>query len=109
MGNGKSSGGNFVVALLFFVVTVLAASCILLTAFVVWLSELLGSLPVAAGILGGCFTLIALCIYLFSLRRSIERMRERMETVYDVAQLAKEGYDWVNDKFHRWIQRLLTD
>ncbi len=109
MESGKSSGGNFVAALLFFVLTALAAACILLTALVVWLSELLGSLSVSAAILGGCFTLIALCIYLFSLRRSIERMREQMETVYDVARLAKEGYDWVNDKFHRWIQRLLTD
>ena len=29
----------------------------------------------------------------------VERIRDQVETVYDVARAAKEGYEWLTDKF----------
>ena len=43
MDNRKTSGGSFVAALVFFVMTASIAIFLLLTALVVWLSEVTGS------------------------------------------------------------------
>ncbi len=66
MDNRKTSGGSFVAALVFFVMTASIAIFLLLTALVVWLSEVTGSFILS---------------------------------VYDVARAAKEGYEWLTDKF----------
>ena len=104
MEHEKSSGGNFALALVFFVMTVLAAGCMLLTALLVWFAGVMGSLALAALIIGGAFTLVAGLIYLCSMRKSLARIRNQMETVYYVAHLAKEGYDWILDKIQLWLR-----
>lgn len=38
-------------------------------------------------------------IYLLAIREGVERIRDQVETVYDVARAAKEGYEWLTDKF----------
>ena len=52
-GSRESSGGRFVIAFLLFGTTVAIALLLLLTALVVWLSELTGSFIASALILGG--------------------------------------------------------
>ena len=52
-----STERSFAGALVFFLVMALSAYVLLVTALVFWLAELLGSLPLAAVLLGG-FTLL---------------------------------------------------
>ena len=70
----------------------------MLTALVVWLSELVGSFIAAALILGGFFAVVAALIYLVSIREAVERIRARAETVYEVARIARSGYEWITEK-----------
>ena len=101
MDNRKTSGGSFVAALVFFVMTASIAIFLLLTALVVWLSEVTGSFILSSLIVGGFFAVLAAVIYLLAIREGVERIRDQVETVYDVARAAKEGYEWLTDKFLR--------
>ena len=98
MDNRKTSGGSFVAALVFFVMTASIAIFLLLTALVVWLSEVTGSF-ILSSLVGGFFAVLAAVIYLLAIREGVERIRDQVETVYDVARAAKEGYEWLTDKF----------
>lgn len=93
-----SSGGRFVVAFLLFGTTVAITILLLLAALVVWLSQLTGSFIAAALILGGLFAVVAMLIYLLVIREAVERIRTRAETVYEVARMARSGYEWVLEK-----------
>ena len=86
MDNRKTSGGSFVAALVFFVMTASIAIFLLLTALVVWLSEVTGSFILSSLIVGGFFAVLAAVIYLLAIREG-------------VARAAKEGYEWLTDKF----------
>ena len=97
-GSRESSGGRSVIAFLLFGTTVAIALLLLLTALVVWLSELVGSFIASALILGGFFAVVAALIYLVSIREAVERIRARAETVYEVARIARSGYEWVTEK-----------
>ena len=99
MDNRKTSGGSFVAALVFFVMTASIAIFLLLTALVVWLSEVTGSFILSSLIVGGFFAVLAAVIYLLAIREGVERIRDQVETVYDVARAAKEWYEWLTDKF----------
>ena len=92
------SAGHFVVRFLLFGTLVGIALLLLLTALVVWLSDLMGSFIAATLLLGGCFALLASGIYLFSIREAVEQIRNRAETVYEVARIARSGYEWVSQK-----------
>ena len=99
MDNRKTSGGSFVAALVFFVMTASIAIFLLLTALVVWLSEVTGSFILSSLIVGGFFAVLAAVIYLLAIREGVERIRDQVETVYDVARAAKEGYEWLRQVF----------
>lgn len=88
----KASGGSFVAALVFFVMTASIAIFLLLTA--------LGRMAVGGDgllhpfvIVGGFFAVLAAVIYLLAIREGVERIRDQVETVYDVARAAREGYE----------------
>ena len=99
MDNRKTSGGSFVAALVFFVMTASIAIFLLLTALVEWLSVVTGSFILSSLIVGEFFAVLAAVIYLLAIREGVERIRDQVETVYDVARAAKEGYEWLTDKF----------
>lgn len=109
MENRKTSGGNFVASAAFFILSALIAIYLLLSAAVVGLAEALDSFIFSALIIGGFFAIAAVVIYLVSIREAINRMRERIETVYEVARIAKEGYDWIADKFSLFLRLLGLD
>ena len=90
--------GRFIVALVLFVL--LAATCLvlLLAALVFWLAALTGSMAAAALIVGGCCLLMAVIVWLVALREPLDRIGERIETVYEVARTAREGYRWITAK-----------
>ena len=80
MDNRKTSGGSFVAALVFFVMTASIAIFLLLTALVVWLSEVTGSFILSSLIVGGFFAVLAAVIYLLAIREGVERIRDQVDT-----------------------------
>lgn len=72
---------------------------LLLTALVVWLSEVTGSFILSSLIVGGFFAVLAAVIYLLAIREGRGAHPRPGRNVYDVARAAKEGYEWLTDKF----------
>lgn len=105
MATQKSSGGNFLVSLLLFVAAAGIAILLLIVSAVVWLSVVLDSIVWSTLILGGAFAVIAAAVYILLVRKSLVAMRERIETVYEVARKVQNAYEWVADKL-RWIGAL---
>lgn len=99
MKDSPSPTGNIVTSLIFFGVTAAIAIILFIDAFVMWLASLTGSVAVAALISGGFFAVIAAVVYLLAVRSALNYIRNRIETVYEVASRIKEGYDWLSDKF----------
>ena len=98
-----SSERPFAGALVFFLVMALSAYVLLATALVVWLAELLGSLPLAAALLGGFTLLLAVLAYLLAVRDAIARLRERWEVIYEVMRSLHNGYRRVSGFLHRLL------
>lgn len=105
MATQKSSGGNLLVSLLLFVATAGIAILLLLVSAVVWLSVVLDSIVWSTLILGGVFAVAAAAVYYLLVRKSLVAMRERLETVYEVARKVQNAYEWIADKL-RWIGAL---
>ncbi|MBE6182490.1 MAG: hypothetical protein E7148_07335 [Rikenellaceae bacterium] len=80
------------------------AILLLVTATIIWLSAHIGSFTLSALIVGIGFVILTVSIYILSIRRSVEEMREQVKTIYDVAQLVKQGYEWVSGKLDFFIQ-----
>ncbi|WP_419522311.1 hypothetical protein [Alistipes finegoldii] len=99
MKDSPSPTGNIVTSLIFFGVTAAIAIILFIDAFVMWLASLTGSVAVAALITGGFFAVIAAVVYLLAVRSALNYVRDRIETVYEVASRIQEGYDWLADKF----------
>ena len=97
-----STERSFAGALVFFLVMALSAYVLLVT-LVFWLAELLGSLPLAAVLLGGFTLLIALLTYQLAVRDAIARLRERWEVVYEVMRTVHDGYRRVSGFLHRLL------
>lgn len=99
MKDSQAPTGNIVASLVFFGVTAAIAIILFIDAFVMWLASLTGSVAVAALITGGFFAILAAVVYLLSVRSAVKYVRDRIDTVYEVASRVKEGYDWLSDKF----------
>ena len=99
MKDSQAPTGNIVASLVFFGVTAAIAIILFIDAFVMWLASLTGSVAVAALITGGFFAVLAAVVYLLSVRSAVKYVRDRIDTVYEVASRLKEGYDWLSDKF----------
>lgn len=93
------SGGNFVVPLILFTLVVATGGLLFIAALVVWLASVLGSLIGAMLLSGGLCILTALLIYLLGLQAPFALIRDRLDTVYEVAHTARMGYDWL---LRRW-------
>lgn len=102
--NKSAAGGHFFVALVCFCISAVIAIVLLVAALVIGLSELLGSFTWSALLVGVLFALAAGGIYLFSIKGTMERIRAQAETIYDVARLFKQAYDWVKDKLEVFVQ-----
>jgi len=88
-----------VAPLAFFGFTALIAIVLLIWAFVMWLASLTGSVAIAALATGGVFAIVAVLIYLLSVRGALADIRDRLDTIYDVAARVRDGYNWISDKF----------
>jgi len=99
MSDQPAPGGHLVAPLVFFGLASIIAVCLFIGAFVMWLAELIGSIAIAALITAGFFAVLALVIYLLSVRTAVAQLRDRLDTVYDVAMRVRAGYNWFADKF----------
>ena len=99
MDRDNDSRSSFVFPLIFFVRIAAAGGMLLITSSVVWLATVMGSLLRAMLIVSGACIVAAAAIYLIWLRRTIVCIRDRIETVYEVAHAARTGYDWLAGKF----------
>lgn len=105
MADKKSQGTHLVAAFAGFGLTGLTAWLLLVTALVVWLADVLNSLIWSSLIVGGFFIAVAVAIYVLAIRTGLAHLRERIDTVYEVARLARAGYDWVRTKFSIFMPR----
>ncbi len=102
--DNRPIGGRFIVSLICFFLAAVMAILLLVTATTIWLSVHIGSFTLSALIVGVFFVILTILIYMLSIRQSVEEIRGRVETIYDVAQLAKHGYEWVSDKLELILQ-----
>ena len=75
-----------------FIATAIMALILLVVALVIWVADLIDSGAIAALIVGVFFLILSLLIYATTVRKSIEYLHDRLETIYDVAYAARRGY-----------------
>ena len=92
MDDNKLTPGPVLTPLLCFVLTSIMAIILLVAALIMWLGELIGSATFSTLIVGGLFTFVAWLIYVLSIKRCIEYVRDRLDTIYDVAFAVRNGY-----------------
>ncbi|MBR5849512.1 MAG: hypothetical protein IKZ12_00415 [Alistipes sp.] len=88
-----SSGGAIAWALALFLIGILGALVTGLTALILWLGAWLGVVG-ASLVVCLLFVVIATLSYLLTLRNAIRVISDQFETVWRVAELIQEGYDW---------------
>ena len=105
MATHKKPGEHLLPWLLLFATAALLAIVLLLTAAVVALAQVLGSYSWSTLALGALFAVAAVAIYLLFVRRALAHLHEQAATIYEVARLAKNAYEWVADKV-RWFRAI---
>lgn len=94
----RHEGGSAITALIGFSLMILLAALLFITAFILWLGEIVGSAAMATLVIGVMFALAAMIVYIQSAQPALERIRERTETIYEVAVRARDLAEWVGDK-----------
>ena len=80
------------VPIILYLTTAIIAFVLMVVAFVIWIAKELGSGSLAVLIVGAVFLVLAAIIYLVSARKSIDYIRDRLDTIYDVAYSLRRGY-----------------
>ena len=92
MANDKLINKQMLLPLLSFAAALMAAVILLMTACVIWLTELIGSASLAALIMAGVFLVVSWVVYIVWTRPVIVYINEKLDTIYDVAFAARNGY-----------------
>lgn len=79
-------------SIILYLTTAVITFVLMVVALVIWIADLLGSGSYAALVVGSFFLLVAIIIYVAHARKSIEYIRDRLDTIYDVAYAARRGY-----------------
>lgn len=82
-------------AIVFFVMCLAVTVLMLIAAGVMWIADILNSIPLACLIAGGAAAVISAIIYLVSIRRTVAVLQEYLETVYDTSRMARSGYEQI--------------
>lgn len=98
---GGSRGGSGLIA---FVLTAGIALLLLVCALTALLAELMGTLMGAMLLLFLLFGAIAAVIYHYALREGFRELRSQLETIYDVAEAARWGYQKAIDYLSRIVK-----
>ena len=107
MDDNKLTPGPVLTPLLCFVLTSIMAIILLVAALIMWFSELIGSATYSTLIIGGLFTFVAWLMYVLSIKRCIEYVRDRLDTVYDVAYSIRNGYNVALRFFSSFLGEIL--
>ena len=91
---------HLITPIVVFGITALIAVVMLLWALVIWLAQLTGSMIWATLILGGVFALIALIVYLDSVRPAVQYISDQLDNIAEMAQIVRSGYNWITDKLN---------
>lgn len=92
MDDNKLQSRSVLAPLVFFAVATAMALIMMIATLVMWLTELIGSATWATLIVGGFFTFVAWLIYVLSVKQSILYVKDRLDTIYDVAFAVRNGY-----------------
>ena len=107
MDDNTLTPGPVLTPLLCFVLTSIMAIILLVAALIMWLGELIGSATFSTLIVGGLFTFVAWLIYVLSIKRCIEYVRDRLDTIYDVAFAVRNGYNVALRFFSSFLGEIL--
>ena len=80
---------HLITPIVVFGITALIAVVMLLWALVIWLAQLTGSMIWATLILGGVFALIALIVYLVSVRPAVQYISDQLDNIAEMAQIVR--------------------
>lgn len=84
----------FFIPLVAMTATAMIAAILIVTAFVVWLSEVLGSVIYTCLIVGVVLALSAAMIYFVWISEPLRHFQEKIGAIYEVSQYARLGYEW---------------
>ena len=107
MDDNKPTPGPVLAPIIFFVLTSIMAIILLVAALIMWFSELIGSVTYSTLIIGGLFTFVAWLIYVLSIKRCIDYIRDRLDTIYDVALSIRNGYNVALRFFSSFLGEIL--
>lgn len=93
MADDKLLHKQMLLPLLSFAVAIMMVVILLMTSLVIWLTELIGSASLAALCLAGLFLVVAWIIYIVWTRTVVDYINEKLDTIYDVAFAARNGYE----------------
>lgn len=99
---------HLITPIVVFGITALIAVVMLLWALVIWLAQLTGSMIWATLILGGVFALIALIVYLVSVRPAVQYISDQLDNIAEMAQIVRSGYNWITDKLNSILCSVLV-
>ena len=88
----KTKGPGHLAPLIYFAATATTAAILFVTALVAWLAEIIGSVRWATLTVGGFFLFVAWLIYVLAVRHALDYIRNRLDTIYDVAYAVQHGY-----------------
>lgn len=92
MDNLNPSPRKVFTPIILFITTAIIAFVLLVVALVIWVAEIIKSGSIATLIVGGVFLIVSLMIYLTAARKSMDYLRDQLDTIYDVASVAQRGY-----------------
>lgn len=84
----------FFVPLVAMAATAMIATILIVTAFVVWLSGILGSMIYTCLIVGVVLALLSTLIYFVWIREPLRRFQDKISAIYEMSQYVKLGYEW---------------
>lgn len=95
MSNDKRLKPNVMLPLISFGITLLMAMIVMVATAVIALAELVSHTWIAALIVAAILLGVAWLIYLKWVKTTIDYLDQRLDTVYDVASAARNGYNLV--------------
>lgn len=88
----KPQNYGHIAPLIYFAATSATAAIMLIITVVIWLAETIGSMRWATLIVSLFFLFVAWLIYMLAVRPALDYIRDRLDTVYDVAYAVQNGY-----------------
>ena len=85
---------SYFAALIIVALAAPAAALLFVVALVVWLAELMGTIIYPCIIVGLFFAMLATIVYKVSLRDAMREVHERIDVIYDVTKILREGVEW---------------